>query len=227
MVKLDLKNKVVLVTGSSLGIGSETAYKFAKESCKVIVTYYNDKNEGLAVAKKCMNLGASDALVLQLNVMEDKSIKDAVKKIIGKFKVIDILINNAGIIVWKSFKDQTYEDIENQIRTNFIGLVKMTKACLPYVKYTIINIASGAGLEGYPDITTYCGTKFAVRGFSQALAQELKNVKVYVINPGVTATRMNDFKGLPPEKVADIILNSAKGAYELKSGSDVNIWEYV
>lgn len=222
----DLKNKVVLITGSSLGIGRETAFKFAKEGCKVVVTYYKDKNEAMAVSKKCMDLGASDILVLQLNVMEDKSIKDAVKKIIEKFGGIDILINNAGIIVWKKFKDQTYEDIENQIRTNLEGLIKMTKECLPHIKDTIINIASGAGLEGYPDITTYCGTKFAVRGFSQALAQELK-IKVYVINPGVTATRMNDFQGAPPERVADIILNTAKGNYKLKSGSDVNIWEYV
>jgi len=223
----NLKNKVIFITGSSLGIGKETAFKFAKEGCKVIVTYYKDKNEGMAVAKKCMDLGASDSLVLRLNVMEDKSIKDAVKKIIEKFRIIDIFINNAGIIVWKKFKEQTYEDIENQIRTNFEGLVKMTKECLPHVKEMIINIASGAGLEGYPDLTTYCGTKFAVRGFTQALAQEMSNLKLYAINPGVTATRMNDFKGLPPEKVAGIILNAAKGTYKLDSGSDINIWDYV
>ena len=224
---IDLKNKVVFVTGSSLGIGRETSCKFAKEGCRVVITYYKDKAEGMAVAKKCLELGASDALVLQLNVMEDKSIKDAVKKVIDKFDKIDILINNAGTIVWKKFKDQTYDDIESQIRTNFIGLVKMTKECLPYVKDAIINMGSGAALDGYPELTTYCGTKFAVRGFSQALAQESKGIKIYVINPGVTATRMNEFRGLPPEKVAEIILNTAKGKYNLKSGSDVNIWDYV
>ncbi len=223
----DLKNKVVFITGSSIGIGRETAYKFAKEECKLVITYFKDRAEGMNVSKKCLELGASDVLVLQLNVMEDESIKETVKKIIEKFGGIDILINNAGIIVWKKFKDQTYEDIENQIRTNFEGLVKMTKECLPYVKGLIINIASGAGLEGYPDITTYCGTKFAVRGFSQALAQELKEIKVYVINPGVTATRMNDFHGTKPEKVAEIILNAAKGNYKLKSGEDVNVWELL
>ncbi|MBI2656841.1 SDR family oxidoreductase [Candidatus Woesearchaeota archaeon] len=222
-----LKNKVVFITGSSIGIGRETAYKFAKEECKLVITYFKDRAEGMDVSKKCLGLGASEVFVLQLNVMEDESIKDTVKKIIEKFGGIDILINNAGIIVWKKFKDQTYEDIENQTRTNFEGLVKMTKECLPYVKGLIINIASGAGLEGYPEITTYCGTKFAVRGFSQALAQELKEIKVYVINPGVTATRMNDFHGTKPEKVAEIILNAAKGNYKLKSGEDVNVWELL
>ena len=145
MVKLDLKNKVVLITGSSIGIGRETAFKFAKEGCRLILTYYKDKSEGLAVAKKCMELGASEAVALQLNVMDDKSIRNCVKEAIKKYKDISILINNAGIIVWKKFKDQTYEDIENQIHTNFEGLVKMTKECLPHVKEMIINIASGAG----------------------------------------------------------------------------------
>ena len=79
----NLKNKVVFVTGSSLGIGKETAFKFAGENCKVIVTYFKDKTEGLAVAKKCLDLGASDSISIQLNVMEDKSIKDAVKKIMS------------------------------------------------------------------------------------------------------------------------------------------------
>ena len=223
----NLKNKVVFITGSSLGIGRETAFKFAKEGCKLILTYYKDKSEGMAAAKKCMELGAADALALQLNVMDDKSIKDCVKEIIRKYKEISILINNAGIIVWKHFKDQSYEDIEKQIRTNFEGLIKMTKECLPYVNDTIINIASGAGLEGYATLTTYCGTKFAVRGFSQALAQELGKIKVFVINPGVTATRMNEFQGLPPEKVGEIILNTIKGKYKVPSGGDVNIWEYV
>ena len=216
-----------MITGSSIGIGRETAFKFAKEGCRLILTYYKDKSEGLAVAKKCMELGASEVIVLQLNVMDDKSIRNCVKEAIKKYKGISILINNAGIIVWKKFKDQTYEDIKNQIQTNFEGLVKMTKECLPHVKEMIINIASGAGLEGYSGITTYCGTKFAVRGFTQALAQELSNLKLYVVNPGVTATRMNNFKGLPPEKVAGVILNAAKGAYKLSSGSDINIWDYV
>ena len=120
----DLKNKIILITGSSLGIGKETAFKFAKEGCKVIVTYYKDKKEGLDVADECRKLGASDVLVLQLNVADDKSIKDCVKEVIKKFKEIDILINNAGVIVWKTFDKQSFEDIEYQLRINLEGLIK-------------------------------------------------------------------------------------------------------
>ena len=224
---MSLKNKVVLITGSSLGIGRETAFKFAEEGCKVVVTYYKDKNEGMAVAKKCMKLGASDILVLELNVMEVKSIKDAVKKIIDKFREIDILINNAGIVVWKSFKDHTFEDIENEVRTNLEGLIKMTRECLPYIKESIINISSGAGKEAYSGLSAYCATKFGVRGFTQAIAHELRGIKVYSVNPGTTATRMNNFRGTPPEKVADIILRSAKHELKADTNRDVDVWEYV
>ena len=165
-----LKDKIVLITGSSLGIGRETAFKFAEEGAKVVITFYKDKKEGKEVVKKCFDSGASDVLFVQLNVMDDTSIKNCVKNIIQKFNHIDILINNAGIVVWKKFKDQTYEDIENQVRTNLEGLIKITKECIPYIKEAIINISSGAGKDAFAGLSTYCSTKFGVRGFTQAIA---------------------------------------------------------
>lgn len=223
----NLKDKVVLITGSSLGIGKETAFKFAGENCKVIVTYFKDKNEGLAVAKKCSELGASDVLFLQLNIMDNLSIKNCVKKIIKKFKQIDFLVNNAGIVVWKRLKEQTFEDIENQVRTNLEGLIKVTRECLPYIKEAIINISSGAGKSAYGGLSTYCATKFGVRGFTQSIAQELKEINVFSVNPGQTATRMNNFTGTPPEKVADIILKAAKGEIKPDRYKDVDVWEFI
>ena len=222
----DLKGKVILITGSSLGIGRETAFKFAKEGCKVIVTHYKDKKEGEQVARKCLELGASDILLLQLNVMDNTSIKNCAKKAIDKFGNIDILINNAGIVVWKRLKEQTFDDIENEVRTNLEGLIKMTKACLPYIKETIINISSGAGKDAFAGLSTYCATKFGVRGFTQAIAQELSNIKVYSVNPGTTATRMNNFRGIPPENVAEIILRTAKGEIKPDPQRDIDVWEF-
>lgn len=222
----DLKGKVVLITGSSIGIGRETAYKFAKDGCKVIITYYKDKEDAALVSKKCLELRASDTLVLRLNVMEDASIKNCVRSVIDKFGKIDILINNAGIVVWKPFKEQTFEDIENEVRTNFTGLIKMTKECLPYIKKAIINISSGAGKEAYGGLSVYCATKFGVRGFTQAIAKELRNIKVYSVNPGTTATRMNNFRGTPPEKVADIILRAAKDEIKADTYRDIDVWNF-
>jgi len=224
---MDLKNKVVLITGSSLGIGRETAFKFAKEGCKVVVTYFKDKKEGEKVAKKCIESGTSEVIVLQLNVMDDKSIKDCVKKTIEKFNHIDILINNAGIVVWKNLKEQSFEDIENEVRTNLEGLIKMTRECLPYIKETIINISSGAGKSAFAGLSTYCATKFGVRGFTQAISQELRGIKVYSVNPGSTATRMTNFTGTKPEKVADVILRTVKGEVKADLSRDIDVWEFV
>ncbi|HLC65649.1 MAG TPA: SDR family oxidoreductase [Candidatus Nanoarchaeia archaeon] len=227
MPQIALKGKVVVITGSSLGIGRETAFKFAREGCRLAITYYKDKEEGVKTSKECLALGASDCILLQLNVKDDKSIKNAVKKIADKFGKIDILVNNAGVVAWKRLEKQSDEEIDSQIDTNLRGLIKTTKYCLPYVKETIINIASGAGLNGFATLTTYCATKFGVRGFTQALAEELQGIKVFSVNPGMTATRMTNFKGVAPEKVAEVVLNTAKGIYKVKSGGDVNVWEHV
>lgn len=217
-----LQNKVVLITGSSIGIGRETAYKLAKEKCRLIITFFKDKKEGEITAKKCLELGSPEVLLLQLNVMDDKSIKNAVEKVISKFKYINILINNAGVVVWKYLKDQTFQDIENQIRTNLEGLIKITKEFLPIINEMIINISSEAGLHGYDELTTYCASKFGVIGFTQSLAKELK-IKVYAICPGAYATRMNNFQGMPVEQAAQRILDVAKGKCNLKSGDYIKI----
>lgn len=223
----DLKGKVVLITGSSIGIGRETAYKFSQKGCKVVITYYKDKKEGEEVAKKCLDAGASEVILLQLNVMENASIKNCVKRVIEKFKSIDILVNNAGIVVWKQLREQTLEDIENEVRTNLEGLIKMTRECLPHIKEAVINISSGAGKDAFAGLSTYCATKFGVRGFTQAIAQELKGIKVFSVNPSSTATRMTNFHGTEPKNVAEIILKAAKGEIKADSSRDVDVWEYV
>lgn len=221
-----MKGKVVLITGASLGIGRETAFKFANEECNVIVTYYKDKKEGKETAEKCLELGAANLLLLQLNVMDNSSIKNCVRKTIAKFGHIDILINNAGIVVWKSLKEQSFEDIENEARTNLEGLIKMTRECLPHIKEAIINISSGAGKSAYAGLSTYCATKFGIRGFTQALARELRGIRVISVNPGSTATRMTGYSGTKPEKVAEIILMAAKGEIKPDSSRDIDVWDY-
>jgi len=221
-----MKDKVVLITGSSEGIGRETALKFAGQGCKIIITYRKDKKEAVQAAENCKKRGASDVLVLQLDISSDKSIKKCVKSVVKKFGRISILINNAGVIRWKPFKSQSFEDLEHQVNVNLLGTMKMTLEALHYVKDMIINIASGAGKMAYADLVPYCATKFGVRGFTQGLALELK-IPVYVVNPGMTATRMTNFKGVKPEKVAEVIFNTAKGKYKVKSGGDVDVWEYI
>jgi len=221
-----MKGKTVLITGSSIGIGAATAKEFAKAKANVIITYQSDKKEAQKVAADCEKLGAA-VLVLQLDVTDLKSIKTCVSDAVKKFKKIDILINNAGIIVWKNFCEQTPAEIAAQVNVNLTGLMHMTLLALPHVTDTIINIASMAGKHPHATIGPYCATKYGVRGFTQTLAVEEKKLKIYSVNPGMTATRMTDFEGVAPEKVAKIILNTAAGKYKLHSGSEVDVPNYL
>jgi 3-oxoacyl-[acyl-carrier protein] reductase len=221
-----MRNKVVLITGSSNGIGRETAFTFAADRAAVIVTYCNDEQAGHETEKRCRELGASDTALVKLDLMDNESMVNAVDSVVRTFEKLDVLINNAGVSVWKPLKEQDIDDIEHQIRTDLEGLIKMTLLCLPHVKETIINIASGAGQTGFAELAPYCAAKFGVRGFTQALAQEIARPKIYAVNPDMTKTRMTSYQGRPAEQVARVVYNTAKGTYRRPSGSDVNVWDY-
>ena len=226
---MELKNKVVLITGSSSGIGKATALEFARKGARVIVTYQVNKKGGEQVFKECKKL--SECALLKLDVTSDKSIKECVKKVVQKFGKINVLVNNAGVISWKNLDKQTDREIENQIKVNLSGLIKATKLFLPHLDKKdsiIINISSGAGKTGYSTLTAYCAAKFAVRGFTQALAEELPSgIKICSVNPGMTSTRMTNYHGVEPEQVADIILRTAEGDIEADSDNDVDVWDYL
>ena len=227
MKQSTLAGKVVVITGASNGIGRETAILFAKEGCKLAITYHKDEKEAKETAKKCVELGSLGVLVVKLDVREYNSIKSAVKQIISKYAEIDVLINNAGVIDWKPFDEQSIGSIQNQVRTNLEGLIMMTRECYSFIKETIINISSGAGKQGFGDLTTYCATKFGVRGFTQAMADGYPKLRIYSVNPGMTATRMTDYKGVPASGVASVIVNTAKGKYNVQSGGDVDVWKVM
>lgn len=222
-----METKTTLITGSESGIGKETAFKFAKAGFNVVITYFKEKASAVEVSAKCLALGAPEVFVVKLDVTNVASIKKAVEKIALKFKKIDILINNAGTIVKKYLAEESYEEIEDQIRINLEGTIKVTRECLPYIQEAIVNIGSSGGLRPKEEQAVYCATKFGVRGFTQALALELIDLRVLVVNPGITATQMTNFKGDPPEAVAEIIFKAAAGKIKKESGADVNVWDYL
>lgn len=227
---MQLKEKVVLITGSSQGIGKAAAIAFAKEGANVVVTYNSNKKKGEEVFKECNKI--KEAFLVKLDVTDSDSIKDCVEKTIDKFGAIDILVNNAGVLSMKEILKQGEKEIDSQVDVDLRGLIKMTKAVLPFLKGQgkglIINIASAAGKKVYENLSVYCAMKFGVRGFTQALALELpEEIKVFAVNPGMTATQMTNFEGTKPEKVAEVIINTAKEKYKIKSGGDVDVWKYV
>lgn len=217
---------VVFITGATSGIGEQTAYAFAKEGSHVIVGFHTDLESAERIAAQCERLGAPSSFTVHLDLLQESSIAHAMQETMLHCPHIDILINNAGVGVWKPLREQSMEDIDLQLKTNLEGLIFMTQACLPFLKHAIINVGSGAGLTGYADLSVYCATKFAVRGFTQSIAKELPYLDVFTVNPGMTATRMTNFHGTPPEKVAEVIVHAAGGDFRAESGADINVWEY-
>ena len=227
---MDLKNKVVLVTGASSGIGKEAAIAFAKKQSKVILTYNKTKKGGEEALEECKKY--SQAVLLKLDITNENEIRKVVNEAMKEFGRIDILVNNAGIVNVKHFIKQTFKEIESEISTDLTGHIKMTSAVLPIMhkqnEGMIINVASIAGKSPSDEIVTYCAAKYGLRGFTQSLAIELpKNIKTYCVNPGYTATRMTDYEGISPGKVAEIIVKAAEEKLNKKSGDDVDIEDYV
>jgi 3-oxoacyl-[acyl-carrier protein] reductase len=222
-----LNSKTVLITGSSRGIGAETAKAFAKEGCNVIITFLEEVGLAEKVQKQCDELGANATELIHLDITQTESIRAAVKKIALKFGGIDILINNAGVIRWKKFETQTDEDIDEQISTNLTGIIKMTKYALPHLRGTLINIASGAASHPVNDLSVYCATKHGVKGFTEVLAMEMPMLNIYSVSPTMTSTEMTDFHGMPAERVAEVILQTAKDGYKKPNGSDISVLEVL
>lgn len=228
---MDLKEKVVFLTGASDGIGHATALALAKEGAYLALTYHTQQKKAEALAKECEKL--TKVLLLPLDIRDSGQILSCVEGVIDEYGGIDILINNAGVVVWKELVEQTPEDISSQVETNLLGPILLTRATLPYFQAQgaglVLTISSTAGKTGYGEIAPYCATKFGLRGFTQAMAEEYAKfqIKFFSINPGMTATKMTDFQGVDPEDVAHIIVEAAQENYGKTSGEDIDVGDYL
>lgn len=186
-------NKNVLITGTSTGVGFESAILLAKNNYKVYATMRN-----LEKAKTLKNKIEQENLnieILQLDVTDIKSIKSAVNTIIEKDKKIDLLINNAGAGFAKTTEQASEDEIRWVTEVNYLGVVFCTQAVLPIMRKQksgqIINITSVGGLVGQPFNELYCAAKFAVEGYAEGLAAYISdafNIKITNIEPGGIST---------------------------------------
>ena len=190
----DNKEKVAMVTGSSSGIGFETALTLARNG---FLTYATMRN--LAKSDNIKAVADKDHLpirIVQLDVTDDTSVNQAVQSIIKETGRIDILVNNAGYALSGAFEDLLLEEIKNQYDTNFYGIIRTSQAVLPIMRKQrsgrIINISSGLGLFGFPGMSAYSSTKFAMEGLSESMAYELDQfgINVILIEPGVIRTNI-------------------------------------
>jgi short-subunit dehydrogenase len=184
--------KVAVITGSSSGIGFETSLALAR---KGYVTYSTMRN--LQKSKHLDEIARDENLLLktiEMDVDYDHSVKNAIDGIIDESGRIDVLVNNAGFGVFGSLEDIEMEEIKRQFETNLFGVIRVTKKVLPTMRLlkngVIVNISSLAGLTGVPSQSIYCGTKFAVEGFSESLSFEVEpfGIKLILVEPGVINT---------------------------------------
>jgi NAD(P)-dependent dehydrogenase (short-subunit alcohol dehydrogenase family) len=224
---MDLSDKVVLVTGASIGIGREIALAFADARCRLALTYFEHRAEAEEVAELCRTLGSPQVFTAPLQLADDDSVRGVVEAVIGEYGALDILVHNAGIVDWRRFLDQDFGAIEEQLAVNLTGVMKLTWALLPMVRDTMIAIGSTATLHASHTPPTYCATKWGLRGFFKALALERPGKRFVLVHPTVTATRMNDMHGMPPERVAEVVVRVAAGDIPVPTGGDVDMRDYL
>jgi len=200
---MDIKGKVVIVTGASSGIGEATARAFGREGAKVVLAARRmDKLQTIAQDVNAMGTGA-ETLVVEADLSKLEDIESMITQTQEKFGRIDVLVNNAGFgrLDWLENLDPV-KDIEAQINVNVMGVIQTTRQVLPImIKHragTIINMCSMAGLVGTPTYTIYAASKHAVHGFSEALRREVKpwGIDVCLIYPGGVITEFAAHAGI-------------------------------
>ena len=185
-------HEVALITGCSSGIGYETALMLARNGYHTFATMRNTKKSDSL--EEIIRKERLDLNIRELDINDNTSIENTINCIKREANQIDVLINNAGYGLVGFFEDLTLDEIRNQFETNFFGVLNITKKIIPIMRLqksgTIINVSSGAGQVGFPGISAYVSTKFAIEGFSESLMYELfpYGIKVVIIEPGVLKT---------------------------------------
>jgi short-subunit dehydrogenase len=206
-------------------------------------TYATMRN--LDKSKTITDIARKDGLpleVLQLDVTDDKSVKDAIDTILGKRGRIDVVVNNAGYDVFGAVEDLSVEELKAQFETNFFGAIRVMKAVLPTMRKqrrgTIVNVSSVGGLVGIPLNSAYISSKFALEGFSESMQYELEEfgIKVILIEPGVVKTNFFEnskaakntaSSNSPYAELAEKVSEAFKPMLENNSSSPIQVAEVI
>lgn len=181
--------KTWFITGCSQGIGLELAKQLLAAGYNVAATARN-----LQTLKEAVGNSSPQFLPLQADLVNEESVTEAVKAAIAHFSAIDVLVNNAGFGLIGGIEEASDQEVRASFDINVFGLLNVTRAVLPYMRKAsaghIINMSTVFGLIAGAGWGIYCGTKFAVEGISEALAQELKpfGISVTIIEPGYVRT---------------------------------------
>jgi 3-oxoacyl-[acyl-carrier protein] reductase len=236
--------KTAIITGSSRGIGKETAIILAKKSVNVVVCSRTQSEITSAVEEINKLTGNSAVLGIRCDVSISSEVNSLVKSAIEKFgsNTIDILVNNAGVAFNTKLIDTSEEEWDQTINSNLKGAFLFTKAVLPYMisngSGVILNVNSGAGKAGFSNLSAYCASKFGLVGLAESLALEVneyQNIRVLTIFLGEVATKMweeydfryyqkNKIKMLQSKDVAEKIAEMIFDTKTYKNGDSFEMY---
>ena len=187
------KDKVVIVTGASSGIGAAIAREFARNGSKVVLAARSETR--LSDIVREINDTGGNAFFVKTDVSIEAECRNLIEKTIEKYSQIDILVNNAGLSMRAAFLDVDIKVLHQLMNVNFWGTVYCTKYALPYIierKGSLIGVSSIAGFHGLPGRTGYSASKFAIHGFLETIRIEnlKKGLHVMIMAPGFTSTEI-------------------------------------
>src|SRR3989454_1238343 len=194
-----LNEKVALITGGSRGIGAAIAKRLAADGASVAITYAKDASAASTVVK-AIELGGGKAIAIQADAADAEAVKGAVEKTVATFGRLDVLVNNAGTAIPKTFEETTLGELDRVIEINVRGALVETQAALKHMKSggRIIMIGSSVGERVLvPGLVPYSATKGAVKMFTQGLSREVgsRGITVNNVQPGPIDTDLNPAAG--------------------------------
>jgi 3-oxoacyl-[acyl-carrier protein] reductase len=232
-----------IVTGSTRGIGKETALLLLQRGLNIIISSRSQQSVDNVIQEILDKYPSKkeNVLGLKCDVSKYSDVKSLVDVSVKTFGRIDVLVNNAGIVYFKSIMDTSEEEWNKTIDTNLKGVFLFTKEVLSYMienkSGVIVNVSSGAGKSGFPNLSAYCASKFGVIGFTESIAKEVSNynVKVMAICPGGVDTKMIDDivdngynlsnrNLLKPEQVAKKIYDMISNQKDYYNGQSIEFY---
>lgn len=220
---MDLKDKKIFITGGSAGIGKSLVKEFSERGVKDIAVMGRRQEPMEQLQNEFPEI---DLLLIQGDISKVTDLENAMQQISQKWKGLDILINNAGVVSASLLSELSDDDIINQININLTGLILLTKKALPLLKKSedgaIINVSSGLGYIAMPFYNVYAATKAGVKQFSDAMRRELFQYPIHVmtIYPTATATPMMDKAKVNKMEDPDDV---AKRTVELLIKKEINV----
>jgi 3-oxoacyl-[acyl-carrier protein] reductase len=191
-----LENKIILLTGGSRGIGEATAYALADEGAHLGINYVRSQKQAERICENIREKNRTKAIALKADVSAPGEVQEMVTAMLGEFGRIDVLVNNAGMLVQGSLVHTSLEDWNRMIAIDLTGVFLCTKAVLPSMlerkEGRIINVASQLGHIGAPELVAYSAAKGGVIAFTKALAREVAQdgILVNCVAPGPIETDM-------------------------------------